>query len=284
MLWGLFKKVVIADRLSMYVNAVYNNQEHHNGSSLLFATVLFAFQIYCDFSGYSAIAIGSARVMGFKLMTNFNRPYFSKSISEFWKRWHISLSTWFKDYVYIPMGGNQVAKPLVYFNLLVTFLLSGFWHGANWTYVIWGGINGVYLIIGVIFYNKKSTIRHDFESRHLKNLFKLFNISITFILIVFSWIFFRANTFHDATSIVHKIFFEHGALFIGNSNRDMVYSIFFLFVMLITEFFEEYKLFNNFSLINNNNLIVRHITYFSLIITIMLFGVFDGGQFIYFQF
>jgi alginate O-acetyltransferase complex protein AlgI len=283
MLWGYFKKVVIADRLSIYVNSVYNNQAHHNGTSLLLATILFAFQIYCDFSGYSDIAIGSARVMGFKLMTNFNRPYFAKSISEFWKRWHISLSTWFKDYVYIPMGGNRVIKPLVFFNLMVTFLLSGFWHGANWTYVIWGGLNGLYLVMGMIFYNIKSKIGHKLDKGYLSFLNQLFNIVFTFFLILFSWIFFRANSIHDAVNIIHKILFERGKLFIGD-NKSIVYSICFLTILLITEFFEEYKLFQKFSLYNNNNKVVRHLTYYALVIIIILFGVFDGSQFIYFQF
>ena len=283
MLWGYFKKVVIADRLSIYVNTIYNNHQHHNGTSLLLATVFFAFQIYCDFSGYSDIAIGSARVMGFKLMTNFNRPYFAKSISEFWKRWHISLSTWFKDYVYIPMGGNRVIKPLVLFNLLVTFLLSGFWHGANWTYIIWGGLNGLYLAIGVLLYNTQSKINHKFDKGYSSFFNQLINIIFTFFLIAFSWIFFRANSLHDAVNIIHKILFEKGKLFIGD-NKSMAYSICFLTILLITEAIEEYKLFNKFSLYNNSSKLVRHLTYYSLIIIIMLFGVFDSSQFIYFQF
>ena len=147
MLWGLFKKVVIADRLSVYVNAVYDHPHQFTGLPVILATIFFAFQIYCDFSGYSDIAIGAARVMGFRLMTNFSYPYSSQSIGEFWKRWHISLSTWFKDYVYISLGGNRVSIRRLYFNLLITFLISGLWHGANWTFVIWGGLNGLYLIV-----------------------------------------------------------------------------------------------------------------------------------------
>jgi D-alanyl-lipoteichoic acid acyltransferase DltB (MBOAT superfamily) len=283
MLMGYFKKVVVADRLSIYVNAVYNNQEHHNGTSLFFATVLFAFQIYCDFSGYSDIAIGSARVMGFKLMTNFNRPYFARSISEFWKRWHISLSTWFKDYVYIPLGGNRVILPLVCFNLMVTFLLSGLWHGANWTYVIWGGLNGCYLVLGVLFYKFRSRIKFSLQNNHLKNLGEFFNIIVTFVLILFSWIFFRASTFQEAMSIINKILFHRGKLFIGN-NKTLIYSVCFLLLLLVIELFEEYKLFDGFSLYNNKRKFIRYTTYCSLIIIIILFGVFNGSQFIYFQF
>ena len=149
-LWGLFMKIVIADRIAIYVNAVYNNSEQHSGKSLALATVFFAFQIYCDFAGYSNIAIGTAKVMGFKLMTNFNRPYFSRSISEFWKRWHISLSTWFRDYLYISLGGNRVSIPRWYLNLFLVFTISGLWHGANWTYIIWGSLNGFYLVFAII--------------------------------------------------------------------------------------------------------------------------------------
>lgn len=283
MLWGYFKKVVIADRLSPYVNAVYNNQAHHNGSSLLLATIFFAFQIYCDFSGYSDIAIGSARVMGFKLMTNFNRPYFAKSVSEFWKRWHISLSTWFKDYVYIPMGGNRVIKPLIFFNLLVTFLLSGLWHGANWTYVFWGALNGLYLIIAMILYPLRSKIKNKLTYLHFQNLNKLLNMLFTFVLIMFSWIFFRANSFHDAINIIHKIFFERGPIFMGDI-KDLIYAIFFVCILLIVEVFDEYKLFNKFSLYNNKYGFVRHATYCLMVIVIIIFGVVNGGQFIYFQF
>src|SRR4029079_15792055 len=149
MLWGFFKKIVIADRLALYVNLVYNDPGQHTGSTFILATIFFAFQIYCDFSAYSDIAIGAAQVMGFKLMTNFRRPYFSSSISEFWTRWHISLSTWFKDYLYVPLGGNRVSRPRLYANLLVTFLVSGLRHGARWTFVVWGALHGAYLIVSL---------------------------------------------------------------------------------------------------------------------------------------
>ena len=141
--WGFFKKVVIADRLAEYVNLVYNNPGEFSGLNNIIATFFFSFQIYCDFSGYSDIAIGAALVMGYKLMTNFRRPYFSQNIREFWSRWHISLSTWFRDYVYISLGGNRVVKWRWYYNLFITFLISGLWHGAEWTFVIWGAIHGL---------------------------------------------------------------------------------------------------------------------------------------------
>jgi alginate O-acetyltransferase complex protein AlgI len=149
-LWGFFKKVVVADRLALYVNAVYNDPSAHTGPTILLATYFFAFQIYCDFSGYSDIAIGTARVMGYDLMQNFRRPYFARSISEFWSRWHISLSTWFRDYLYIPLGGNRVPRWRWYVNLFAVFLISGLWHGANWTFVVWGALHGTYLIVGLV--------------------------------------------------------------------------------------------------------------------------------------
>jgi alginate O-acetyltransferase complex protein AlgI len=206
MAWGLFKKIVIADRLALFVNTVYDDPTAFGGVSLILATVFFAFQIYCDFSGYSDIAIGAAQVMGFKLMDNFNRPYFSKSVAEFWKRWHISLSTWFRDYVYLPLGGNRVSAPRWHFNLFVTFLISGLWHGANWTYVIWGALNGAYLIAGILTAGPRKRVvralgldRHPLLHRNLRML-------ITFSLICFAWIFFRARTLDEAWYVVTHLF------------------------------------------------------------------------------
>jgi D-alanyl-lipoteichoic acid acyltransferase DltB (MBOAT superfamily) len=282
MLWGFFKKVVVADRLSIYVNAVYNNPEHHTGTSLALATIFFTFQIYCDFSGYSDIAIGSARTMGFKLMTNFNRPYFSKSISEFWKRWHISLSTWFRDYLYIPMGGSRVSKPRWLLNLFVTFVVSGLWHGANWTYVFWGAFNGGYLVFPHLL-NTSSKKKSYSNNRLLKNSSTIVKVGITFFLTCFAWIFFRANSISESFEIIHRIFYNHGPLFIGDG-RTILYGVTFLFFLLCVETVQEYRLLNNFSLFHHPNRKVRFATYICLSLIILLFGVFDGGQFIYFQF
>jgi len=225
--WGIFKKVVIADRLAIYVNAVYLNHDKHNGTSMAIATVFFAFQIYCDFSGYSDIAIGCARTMGFKLMTNFNRPYFARSVSEFWKRWHISLSTWFRDYVYIPLGGNRVSKLRNYFNLFITFCISGFWHGANWTYVIWGGLNGIYLIIPQFFYKFSRHAGNVFKQNKILDFsMKLFNTLWTFLLIAIAWVFFRSPDLKTAIAVFDKIIYKHGPMFIGN-NKNMIFSVVF---------------------------------------------------------
>ena len=206
MAWGLFKKVVIADRLAVVVNRVYRNPEIYPGLPTLIATIFFAFQIYCDFSGYSDIAIGAARVMGFKLMLNFKRPYFSKSISEFWKRWHISLSSWFRDYLYIPLGGSRVSKWRWQYNLLIVFLLSGLWHGANWTFVIWGALNGIYLIASVWTENARAKLVELSGLSKYPETHKLIKMLITFCLVCFAWIFFRANSLKDALFISGHLF------------------------------------------------------------------------------
>ena len=202
MAWGLFMKVVIADRLARYVNVVYNEPLNFQGLTLVLGTVFFAFQIYCDFAGYSHIAIGSARVMGFRLMRNFDRPYLSRSISEFWSRWHISLSTWFRDYVYIPLGGNRVAKPRWYWNLFITFLLSGLWHGANWTFVVWGSLNGFYLIFSLATKEVREKIARAVGLASRPSLRTVWSVLATFTLTCIAWVFFRANTMTDALHVL----------------------------------------------------------------------------------
>ena len=201
MIWGYFMKVVIADRLALYVNATFNNVDAHNGTSLLIGTIFFAFQIYCDFAGYSNIAIGASRIMGFDLMKNFNRPYFALNISEFWHRWHISLSTWFRDYVYIPLGGNRVSKSRNYLNLFITFALSGIWHGASWTFFIWGSIHGFFLIIQKFLKFNKI----ECDSIFIK---KIGLIMFNFIIVLVAWIFFRANSLSDAFKVLEKIILD----------------------------------------------------------------------------
>ncbi|MEI8201391.1 MAG: MBOAT family O-acyltransferase [Bacteroidota bacterium] len=282
MLWGFFKKIVIADRLAIYVNAVYNNPDQHTGMTLLLATIFFAFQIYCDFSGYSDIAIGAAKVMGFKLMTNFNRPYFARNISEFWKRWHISLSTWFKDYLYISLGGNRTSIPRWYLNLFLVFLISGLWHGANWTYIIWGGLNGFYLVFAIISQGYRNKFNKLTGIDKLPKLNHLFQVLITFFLSCFAWIFFRANNVTDAFTIIKKISKLDGAVFIDNPSI-MIYSFLGILILFLVEFKKEfYK--GDFSFMENKSWVVRNFSYAVLLILILLIGVFDGGQFIYFQF
>ncbi|HEX9151874.1 MAG TPA: MBOAT family O-acyltransferase, partial [Flavobacterium sp.] len=248
MLWGFFKKIVIADRLAVYVDSVYNNAERHSGITLLIATIFFAFQIYCDFSGYSDIALGTARVMGYRLMLNFRRPYLSRSIKEFWSRWHISLSTWFRDYLYIPLGGNRVSKPRWYLNIFIVFMISGLWHGASWTYIIWGALHGFYQVFGLL----ADKLKEKIPSLSLKPgpLQIIFQIGLTFILATFAWIFFRANSVQDAFTIVNGIFtWKSGGLFIGSAS-NMLYSLIGLSILFIAETSQEY-LSQRFNLLHN---------------------------------
>jgi D-alanyl-lipoteichoic acid acyltransferase DltB (MBOAT superfamily) len=261
---------------------VYNNVDQHNGPTLILATIFFAFQIYCDFSGYSDIAIGAAKVMGFKLMTNFNRPYFSKTIAEFWKRWHISLSTWFKDYLYISLGGNRVSIPRWYFNLMIVFLISGLWHGANWTYIIWGGLNGCYLVFAILVQPLNNKVNRALQVSKWRSLHTLLQVAITFTLVCFSWIFFRANNVTDAFTIVKKMLLTSGPVFY-EAPSVLIYSFAGIGFLLMAELKNEYFR-NSFSFMNNENWVIRNLSYATLLIIIFLVGVFDGGQFIYFQF
>jgi len=205
MAWGMFKKVVIADRMALFVNPVYDSPAEFQGPTLAFATIAFAIQIYCDFSGYSDIAFGSAQVMGIRLMKNFQHPYFAKSISEFWRRWHISLSTWFRDYVYIPLGGNRAGTRRMAINLLITFLVSGLWHGANWTFVIWGGLHGLYVVLNGFIEPFWTRLRNVASAKRLSIVLDTISLLTTFGLICFAWIFFRALNLEDALYIVRNL-------------------------------------------------------------------------------
>lgn len=274
MLWGFFMKLCVADMISEYVDAVFNNVAHHNGTSMLIATFFFTIQIYCDFGGYSNIAIGAARVMGFRLMENFHLPYFSLNIKEFWKRWHISLSSWFMDYVYIPLGGNRVSYPRHLLNLIITFLVSGLWHGANWTFVIWGGLHGVYQVLGNIW--------HKFVHKpEYKSIFsRLFSMGFCFVLVAFAWIFFRANNVTDAFTIVGKIFTKPGTPFVDMS--VLTQGVMALCILLFKDTKDQFGW--NIHLLHSKSVIVRYISVIALMIYIVLFGALNGGQFIYFQF
>ena len=282
MIWGLFKKLVVADRLGTYVNGAYNYIDNQDGITLLLATIFFSFQIYCDFSGYSDMAIGAARVMGFNLMTNFKRPLFAKNTGQFWKRWHISLSTWFKDYLYFPIGGNKVPVPRWYFNIMVVFLISGLWHGANWTYIIWGGINGFYLVFALITKNYVEKFNSLTGIVKFPKLHLFLQITVTFILITFSRIFFRAQSFDDAIKVIKKIATFKGSIF-TDGFMIIAYSFFAIAILLIVEFKKEFY-HGKFTLSNHKYFWVRNLYYTVLIILIITLGVFDGGQFIYFQF
>ncbi|MCC6181483.1 MAG: MBOAT family protein [Bacteroidia bacterium] len=203
--FGLFKKIIIADRLAIYVNQVYGDLDNASSISTFLALIFFSFQIYCDFSGYSDIARGTARVMGFELMLNFDRPYLSQSISEFWKRWHISLSTWFRDYLYIPLGGNRVSKTRLYYNLFLVFMVSGLWHGASWTFVIWGALHGFFNIFGTITKQAQLKLATILQLVKFPQLRKLLNILTVFFLVSFAWVFFRAQNFDQAMLFYKKL-------------------------------------------------------------------------------
>jgi len=286
MLWGFFKKIVIADRLAIIVNLIYSNPTERTGPLLILATILFAFQIYCDFSGYSDIAIGASRIMGFKLMNNFRRPYFSRSINEFWKRWHISLSSWFKDYLYIPLGGRRVSIPRWYMNIMIVFLVSGLWHGASWTFVIWGGLHGLYLIIEIITKSFKEKLLRITKLIKFPRLIHLSEILLTFILVSIGWIFFRANSISDAFYIIKNIFkgwgsgFSEVKLVAGGMRTLIAFAL--IGFMGIVHVIQERGSAKQF--LNKRPLVLRWAIYLAIMVLIILFGVFNEVQFIYFQF
>lgn len=205
-LWGFFKKVVIADNCAVYVDTVFNDHAAYSGSTLVIAAVLFAFQIYGDFSGYSDIALGTARLLGFELLRNFAYPYFSRDIAEFWRRWHISLSSWFRDYVYIPLGGSKVNRWKSLRNTFIIFTLSGLWHGANWTFIVWGVLNALYFLPLLVLRKNRSNLDIVAQGRYLPTLSDFLKISITFSLTVFAWIFFRSENIHEALNYIAEIF------------------------------------------------------------------------------
>jgi alginate O-acetyltransferase complex protein AlgI len=287
MAWGLFKKVVIADRLAFFVNQVYNHPADHHGFEVIIATLFFSIQIYCDFSGYSDMAIGAARVMGYDLMKNFDRPYFSKSIGEFWRRWHISLSTWFKDYVYIPLGGNRVAQWRVFYNLFITFLISGLWHGANWTYIIWGALHGFYLIFALLTARLRAKINQLSGLTRFPVLFNFIQIATTFILVCFAWIFFRANSVSDAFTLINNMKTLHlSQLTLSMFGKDQMleFMLSFLFIAILEVIQFQQRKVSWKEMISEQSIWVRSTVYILLLYVILFFGVFNNKSFIYFQF
>ncbi len=282
MLWGLFKKVVIADRLSIYVDAVYNNAEHHSGLTCIVATIFFAFQIYCDFSGYSSIAIGSAKVLGIDLMENFRRPYLATSIKDFWSRWHISLSSWFRDYLYIPLGGSRVKVPRHILNLLIVFMVSGLWHGASWTFVIWGALHGLYQTVELLLH--KYVFKKKEETEAPRPVWgRLPSYLLTFSLACIAWVFFRANNVGDAFTIINNIFtLRPGSFFVGYG-AGFAYSVILIIFLMLAEINQEF-LADKWSMIWSPKPAIRMAGYALLLLAMLLIGVFNGGQFIYFQF
>ncbi len=293
MLWGMFKKVVIADRLSVITDQVYTYPHGQSALTTLLAVIFFSFQIFCDFSGYTDIARGAAEVMGFRLMQNFNRPYSSKTISEFWSRWHISLSTWFKDYVYISLGGNRVSVPRWYFNLFIVFLLSGFWHGANWTFLVWGALHGFYLIFAIITQKPREKFNQLIGLSRFKALDNIFRKLTTFVLVAFAWIFFRATSLANASDIIKQlpkaftdiknVILRHGALpFTADMKTKIGYAVFLIAFLELVHYMERNN--NILSLVNNKPRLVRWFIYYTILLMIIFLGVFQQRTFIYFQF
>lgn len=276
MAFGYFMKLCIADNVSGYVDAVYNNLPYHNGTSVMLASFFFTFQIFCDFGGYSMIAIGAAKCMGFTLMQNFRQPYLATSFKDFWRRWHISLTSWFTDYVYIPLGGNRCSKRRHAANTVGTMLISGLWHGANWTFVVWGGAHGLLLMLNNI---KRNVKWLNFKKTRLT---KIIDICFVFLMVMAGWVFFRANTLSDALLAFDKMFTEPGMLYKGEGVPSILLGLMLIGLLMLREMQVEYKW--RIPLLSGRSM-VRDIAYTAtLIIAILLCGQFNGGQFIYFQF
>lgn len=294
-LWGYFMKLVIADRIALFVDAVYGNVSIYSGGFIVVATVCFAFQIYCDFNGYTLIARGCAKIMDFELMENFNAPYLSKNVGEFWRRWHISLSSWFKDYLYIPLGGNRKGRIRKHVNLMIVFLISGLWHGAAWGYVIWGGLNGAYQVVGDMVV--------DPVGRRLKKILKvkckiskitdIIRVIITFVLIDTSWIFFRARSIAEAKQVIRCAFIRPsisiGELLIqiGASTNEMIFLVLMICVLVVMDLIKA-KTGDLSKVILANSTVIKYVIYILLFWGVVMFGIYgvgyDTSSFLYFQF
>jgi alginate O-acetyltransferase complex protein AlgI len=284
-LWGFFKKVVIADNCSEYVNLIFNDYASFNGSTLILGAFLFALQIYGDFSGYSDIALGTSRLLGIELLQNFAFPYFSRDIAEFWRRWHISLSSWFRDYVYFPLGGSKGNLYSKIRNTIIIFLLSGFWHGANWTFIFWGLLNAIYFIPLMVLNLNRSNIEVVAKGKFFPSFIEFMKILLNFILVTIAWVFFRANSISDAFSYLQLMFSNSmfsAPYFAGISKIIPLGALIFLFI-----FIEWIGRSGKFAIDNlgcNWHPFFKYLFYYSIIFMIIYFGNFEESQFIYFQF
>lgn len=275
-LWGMFMKVVVADRVALYVDTVLPSYMNYTGVTCFAASLFYSIQIYSDFAGYSLMALGVGKVLGFELTENFRRPYFAISITDFWHRWHISLSTWLKDYVYIPLGGSRCSKLRNYWNIFVTFFVSGIWHGANWTFIVWGCIHGVCQVFEKVFGLQKLKSENG--------LIKLGRISITFLLVNFAWIFFRMPTLGDALGVIGHIFDVHQSLALEVTSKHIfLLMLVGTIILLLVDFRNEFVP-DKLKLFESKFKVVRWMSYVAVIVLIMLTGVFDAGQFIYANF
>lgn len=279
-LWGLFKKIVIADNCAVYVDIIFNDPSNYSGSTLLLGAIFFSFQIYGDFSGYSDIALGSARILGFELLKNFSFPYFSRNLSEFWKRWHISLSSWFRDYLYIPLGGNKLGKFKQIKNVLIVFIVSGFWHGANWTFLIWGFINGIFVVLDNFVFKTQFKDSIVASGRMIPTFKEFFQILITFIVVSFIWIIFRADNINALIDYYNHLFtFSIFSIPEIRPTRLLFLIIFLMFI----EWMGRESDFAISKLFNNKSKIIRWAFYLTIVCSILIFGG-KPQTFIYFQF
>jgi D-alanyl-lipoteichoic acid acyltransferase DltB (MBOAT superfamily) len=274
LLWGYFLKAVFADRVAIYVDSVYQNYHYLSGADCFMGSVLYSLQIYGDFAGYSLMAVGVGRLFGFELINNFQRPYFSTSVTDFWRRWHISLSRWLKDYVYIPLGGSRRGEGRTYLNILITFLVSGLWHGANWTFIVWGAMHGVAQSVEKFFH---------WNGKDKKGWWKVWSVFVTFMVVNFAWIFFRMPTIGDACQFVARILTGASGDFVSAKNTDMALMAFGIMVVLFKEVCEELKL-KRLPLVQSRYATVRWVAYLALVFSVVLFGVLDSSQFIYVNF
>ena len=283
-LWGLFKKIVIADNCAEFANIIFNHPADYSGSTHILGALFFTFQIYCDFSGYSDIALGVARLFGIELLRNFAFPYFSRDIAEFWRRWHISLTTWFRDYLYIPLGGSRGGRWMKVRNTFIIFLVSGFWHGANWTFLVWGALNALYFLPTLLLNKNRVHLDTVAEGRYLPTLKELFLMSTTFALTVFAWIFFRAQDMHHAISYIGKIFSR--SLFSSPAFPGLSLAIPTIIATVFLILFEWVGRTDQYaiqSFMNNWKKTGRWMIYIIIIYTILIYGG-KEQQFIYFQF
>ena len=279
-LWGLFKKIVIADQCAEYANLIFDHSSDYSGSTHVLGAVFFAFQIYGDFSGYSDIALGTARLFGVELLRNFSFPYFSRNIAEFWRRWHISLSTWFRDYLYIPLGGSKVNVWIKVRNTFIIFLVSGFWHGANWTFIIWGFLNALYIMPSILFNTNRSNLDTVAQGRYLPTIKEFMSIGLTFSLTVFAWIFFRSDSLESSIDYISKMF--SSSFFSIPSVRPTVLFLFLLLFILI-EWVGREQQYALAVLGLKWPKLLRRTMYYGLVLIILYFSG-SEQQFIYFQF
>lgn len=274
LLWGMFMKVVMADRVGIYADTIFNNYEHMSGLSCFLGSLLYTLQIYGDFAGYSFMALGVGQLLGFELVNNFHRPYFSQSITEFWHRWHISLSTWLKDYIYIPLGGSRCSKARNYWNIFVTFLVSGIWHGANWTFIVWGGLHGIFQIIEKMLKLQKPSSA---------GITKVVRILVTFLLVNFAWVFFRMPSLDKATDMIIKMFTNHDTTIAEITPAMLLLIVMSVSIVLVKDILDEFCK-KEQTLFHHQNIFVRWSVYIILTCLILTCGVFDASQFIYVNF